>query len=65
MLRSIFRGISTSKSSSIKVALCLQRYPTLSPPMTSLEKNYSELVTKLETETSYLSDHEMRHKREK
>ncbi|UJR26550.1 hypothetical protein I4U23_007873 [Adineta vaga] len=58
---------TTNKSNNrpqIKVALCIQRYAHLSPEMTSLEKDYSNLNLQLETENSYLSDHELRHKRE-
>jgi hypothetical protein len=36
----------------------------LAPEMNPLEKDYSNLITELETENSYLSDHELRHKRE-
>jgi len=32
--------------------------------MSQLEKDYTNLMTQLETENSYLSDHELRHKRE-
>ena len=32
--------------------------------MDPLEKDYTEFITQLETENSYLSDHELRHKRE-
>ena len=48
----------------IKVALCIQRYASLSPEMTPLEKEYSNLLGRLETDNSYLSDHELRHKTE-
>jgi hypothetical protein len=52
------------KLPQIKVALCIQRYVHLAPEMNPLEKDYSNLITELETENSYLSDHELRHKRE-
>ena len=48
----------------IKVALCIQRYASLSPEMKPLEKEYSNLLERLETDNSYLSDHELRHKTE-
>ncbi|CAF4991136.1 unnamed protein product, partial [Rotaria sp. Silwood1] len=56
--------IKSEKIPQIKVALCIQRYVHLSPEMNELEKDYTNLVTQLETEHSYLSDHELRHKRE-
>ena len=56
---------TTAKRSQIKVALCIQRYAHLSPEMTQLEKDYMDLITQLEVENSYLSDHELRHKTEK
>ena len=55
----------SEKTLPIKVALCIQRYAHLSPEMNQLEKDYSNLLTQLETEHSYLSDHELRHKAEK
>ena len=48
----------------IKVALCIQRYASLSPEMNPLEKEYTTLLERLETDNSYLSDHELRHKTE-
>jgi hypothetical protein len=56
--------IKSEKVPQIKVALCIQRYAHLSPEMSQLEKDYTNLLTELETENSYLSDHELRHKRE-
>ncbi len=56
--------IKSEKLPQIKVALCIQRYAHLSPEMSQLEKDYTNLVTQLETENSYLSDHELRHKNE-
>jgi hypothetical protein len=56
--------VKSEKLPQIKVALCIQRYVHLSPEMDPLEKDYSNLITQLETENSYLSDHELRHKRE-
>ncbi|CAF1342721.1 unnamed protein product, partial [Didymodactylos carnosus] len=49
---------------NIAVALCIQRYPHLSPEMSKLESDYSDLIEKSETAESYLSDHELRIKRE-
>lgn len=46
------------------MALCIQRYAQLSPEMTQLEKDYTDIITQLEVEGSHLSDHELRHKRE-
>lgn len=54
----------SDKVPPIKVALCIQRYAQLSPEMNQLEKDYTDLITQLEVENSYLSDHELRHKRE-
>lgn len=54
----------SEKLPQIKVALCIQRYAHLSPEMAPIEKDYADLITQLETENSYLSDHELRHKRE-
>jgi len=56
--------LKPEKFPQIKVALCIQRYAHLSPEMTQLEKDYTNLLAQLETENSYLSDHELRHKRE-
>lgn len=56
--------IKSDKLPQIKVALCIQRYAHLSPEMNQLEKDYTNLLTQLETENSYLSDHELRHKSE-
>jgi hypothetical protein len=56
--------IKSEKLPQIKVALYIQRYAHLSPDMNQLEKDYTNLLTQLETENSYLSDHELRHKRE-
>jgi hypothetical protein len=56
--------IKQDKIPQIKVALCIQRYPHLSPEMSELEKDYTNLLGQLETENSYLSDHELRHKTE-
>ena len=56
--------IKSGKLPQIKVALCIQRYAHLSPEMSQLEKDYTDLLAQLETENSYLSDHELRHKRE-
>lgn len=56
--------IKTDKQPQIKVALCIQRYAHLSPELSQLEKDYSDLMIQLETENSYLSDHELRHKNE-
>jgi len=56
--------IKSEKLPQIKVALCIQRYAHLSPDMNQLEKDYTNLLTQLETENSYLSDHELRHKSE-
>ena len=55
---------TANKQPQIKVALCIQRYAHLSPEMSQLEKDYTNLLTQVETEGSYLSDHELRHKRE-
>jgi hypothetical protein len=63
----LFANTSTNASTKlpqIKVALCIQRYPHLSPKMNQLEKDYTDLLRQLEDESSYLSDHELRHKRE-
>ncbi|CAF1559113.1 unnamed protein product [Adineta ricciae] len=54
----------SEKLPQIKVALCIQRYAHLSPEMAPIEKEYTDLITEVETENSYLSDHELRHKRE-
>jgi hypothetical protein len=65
--RLILANASTNTSAKlpqIKVALCIQRYPHLSPEMNQLEKDYTNLMIQLEVENSYLSDHELRHKRE-
>ncbi len=56
--------IKSEKLPQIKVALCIQRYPHLSPEMNQLEKDYTDLLAQLEVENSYLSDHELRHKSE-
>jgi len=74
LVSTISTNIQTSSSPSstkqqqqlpqITVALCIQRYVHLSPEMTKLEKDYSNLITQLEAENSYLSDHELRHKTE-
>lgn len=72
LLANASTNVQTSSSSKImfeklpqiKVALCIQRYPHLSPEMNQLEKDYTNLMTQLEVENSYLSDHELRHKRE-
>lgn len=56
--------IKSEKLPQIKVALCIQRYAHLSPDMNQLEKDYTNLLTQVETENSYLSDHELRHKSE-
>ncbi len=61
---SVSASSSSDKVPQIKVALCIQRYPHLSPQMSQLEKDYTDLITQLETENSYLSDHELRHKTE-
>ncbi|CAF1324175.1 unnamed protein product [Adineta steineri] len=57
-------SIKSEKIPQIKVALCIQRYAHLSPEMNPLEQDYTNLLTQIETENSYLSDHELRHKRE-
>lgn len=67
IIRRLVSTSSTAKSEKlpqIKVALCIQRYVHLSPEMSQLEKDYTNLITQLEVENSYLSDHELRHKRE-
>ncbi len=56
--------LKPEKFPQIKVALCIQRYAHLSPEMSQLEKDYTNLLAQLETENSYLSDHELRHKTE-
>jgi hypothetical protein len=60
-----FPTINVEKMAPIKVALCMQRYASLSPEMSQLEKDYSKLIEKLEIEHSYLSDHELRRKQER
>lgn len=42
-------------------ALCLERKPVISPPMHQLEKQYEELLCKMEYEKSLMNDHELRH----
>ncbi|XP_064632831.1 large ribosomal subunit protein mL46-like [Lineus longissimus] len=62
------RGISTSKNQHEKwhlcSAVCLERSPVLTPPMTDIETQYFNHLQTLEREYSVLSDHELRHKKD-
>ena len=42
-------------------AVCLERLPVITQPMTQLEKDYSEMMNIVEREESLLSDHTLRH----
>lgn len=44
--------------------ICLERKPVITQELTPLEKRYLEFLRQLETEKSYLSDHELRHKKD-
>ncbi|KAG8197080.1 hypothetical protein JTE90_004346 [Oedothorax gibbosus] len=46
-------------------ALCLERKPVITQPLTPLEKKYYDYMQKLEVEQSLLSDHEKRHLEDK
>lgn len=42
-------------------AVCLERKPVITQPLTPLEEKYFQYIKKLEVEKSYLSDHEKKH----
>lgn len=41
-------------------ATCITRPPVICPPMTPMEKEYSEMISKMEKENSLKNDHELR-----
>ena len=41
-------------------AVCLERHPVITRPMTDLEKRFQESLTQIEVENSYKSNHELR-----
>jgi len=45
-------------------AVCVERAPVITPEMTKLERDFSELMSSIEFENSKLSDHEVRHIKE-
>lgn len=57
---------STSTESAKKIkwdlisAVCLERHPVITKPMTDLEKKFQESLNQIEFENSYKSDHELR-----
>ncbi|XP_006970102.1 large ribosomal subunit protein mL46 [Peromyscus maniculatus bairdii] len=62
-----FRGLSLEAAPSgsrspwrLLGALCLQRPPLITKPLTPLQKEMAELLQKVETERSLYSDHELR-----
>lgn len=58
------QGFHTSQQTSswhIVGALCLERKPIVTQTMNKLEKEYWEMLKKIEVEESLLSDHELRH----
>ncbi|ELT99681.1 hypothetical protein CAPTEDRAFT_48121, partial [Capitella teleta] len=46
----------------IYTAVCLERTPVVTAEKTSIEKEFTEYLNKVEFENSLLSDHEIRHK---
>lgn len=46
-------------------ALCLERKPVITQPLTPIEKKYFQYLQKLEVEQSLLSEHEKRHLEDK
>ena len=40
-------------------AVCIQRPPIITPKLTSLQRKYSDLLMKMEVESSILSNHEL------
>ncbi len=45
----------------IASAVCVERLPTLTPPLTQLQKDTLKVLGQIEVENSKLSDHEVRH----
>ncbi|GFN84514.1 39S ribosomal protein l46, mitochondrial [Plakobranchus ocellatus] len=45
-------------------AVCVERYPVITSNKSTIEERFSELLSKLEQENSFLSDHEVRHLKE-
>jgi len=58
-------GYSCSSNNGEKwdvfASVCLERKPQISKPMTRLEKKYIAFLNEFELESSYKSDHEIRH----
>lgn len=52
----------SEQSWKVCVGVLLQRWPSVAPPMTELEKQYAALQHTVEVERSLLSDHEIRHR---
>lgn len=48
------------KTWQLKAAVCLERHALISPPMSDLQKRYSDLISQIEYEQSLLSSHEVR-----
>ncbi|RUS77985.1 hypothetical protein EGW08_014246, partial [Elysia chlorotica] len=45
-------------------AICVERHPIVTSVKSKVEENFSEVLSKIEEENSYLSDHEMRRMKE-
>ncbi|GFR66542.1 39S ribosomal protein L46, mitochondrial [Elysia marginata] len=45
-------------------AICVERHPVITPDKSRIEEHFSEILSKIEEENSYLSDHEVRHLKE-
>ncbi|KAJ8917129.1 hypothetical protein NQ315_012619 [Exocentrus adspersus] len=68
-----FRNLSKAPSASpskpekwdLLTAICVERKPALTPPLTDLEKEYKQYLQEVEYERSLKSDHEMKLEAEK
>ncbi|XP_073948895.1 mitochondrial ribosomal protein L46 isoform X2 [Choristoneura fumiferana] len=45
--------------------VCIERLPTVTPPLNDIQKKYKDLLTTIELEKSLKSDHELRHETDK
>lgn len=45
-------------------AICVERHPVITADKTKIENSFSEMLSKIEEENSFLSDHEVKHLKE-
>lgn len=57
-------GLANS-SWDLMTGVCVERLPTVTPPLNDIQKKYKDMLNTIELEKSLKSDHELRHETEK